>query len=120
MITQYDPDIIWFDSWLHEVPDDYKCRFLANFFNNADQNGQQVLVTYKQEDLPNDVGVLDIEKGGMADLTEQVWLTDDTISLGSWCYTQDLENQADQRGAPQLGRSRQQERAVAAQYLADG
>jgi alpha-L-fucosidase len=27
----------------------------------------------------------------MGDVTERAWLTDDTISKGSWCYTQDLE-----------------------------
>ena len=33
----------------------------------------------------------DYEKGRAAGLTDFVWLTDDTISKGSWCYTNDLE-----------------------------
>lgn len=91
VIDNYDPDLIWFDSWLHEIPDETKMKFLAHYFNHAEQTGQEVLVTYKQEDLPQDVGVLDLEKGGMAKLTDFVWLTDDTISLGSWCYTDSLK-----------------------------
>ena len=91
VIDQYDPDLIWFDSWLHEIPDETKMEFLAYYLNHAEKTGQEVLITYKQEDLPQDVGVLDLEKGGMAELTDFAWLTDDTISLGSWCYTQDLK-----------------------------
>ncbi len=91
VIDGYDPDIIWFDSWLHEIPDEVKMKFLAYYFNHAEETGQEVLVTYKQEDLPQDVAVLDLEKGGMGELTEFTWLTDDTISLGSWCYTENLK-----------------------------
>ncbi|QDU54671.1 alpha-L-fucosidase [Aeoliella mucimassa] len=91
VIDQYDPDLIWFDSWLDEIPDETRREFLAYYFNHAEQTGQQVLVTYKQKDMPQDVCVLDLEKGGMAGLTDFAWLTDDTISLGSWCYTDTLD-----------------------------
>ncbi|MCA9241192.1 MAG: alpha-L-fucosidase, partial [Planctomycetales bacterium] len=90
VIDGYDPDLIWFDSWLDEIPDEYKREFLAYYFNHAQPTGQQVLVTYKQEDLPQDVGVLDLEKGSLEGLADFAWLADDTISLGSWCYTKDL------------------------------
>lgn len=90
VVDGYDPDLIWFDSWLDEIPDEFKTEFLAYYFNHAEETGQEVVVTYKQEDLPQDVGVLDLEKGSMADLTDFAWLTDDTISLGSWCYTSDV------------------------------
>jgi alpha-L-fucosidase len=49
------------------------------------------VVTYKQEDLPKEVGVEDFEKGRLDRLTEYPWMTDDTISWGSWCYTKNLE-----------------------------
>lgn len=91
VIDKYSPDLIWFDSWLHEIPEQTRMQFLANYFNHAKANGQEVLVTYKQKDMPLDICVLDLEKGGMADLTDFVWLTDDTISLGSWCYTNKLK-----------------------------
>lgn len=91
VIDGYDPDLIWFDSWLDEIPDEVRREFLAYYFNHAKQTGQEVLVTYKQKDMPQDVCVLDLEKGGMGELTEFSWLTDDTISLGSWCYTDSLK-----------------------------
>ena len=90
VIENYSPDLIWFDSWLHEIPEDLRMQFLANYFNHAAANNQEVVVTYKQEDMPQDICVLDLEKGGMGDKTEFTWLTDDTISLGSWCYTDNL------------------------------
>ncbi|MEM1063226.1 MAG: alpha-L-fucosidase [Planctomycetota bacterium] len=90
VIAKYEPDLIWFDSWLDSIPEEYRRQFLANYFNHAERSGQDVLVTFKQEDLPGDVAVFDIEKGGMGELTDFPWLTDDTISLGSWCWTQDL------------------------------
>ncbi|MCA9235204.1 MAG: alpha-L-fucosidase [Planctomycetales bacterium] len=90
VIDGYSPDIIYFDSWLDEIPDETKREFLAHYFNHAAETGQEVLVTYKQEDFPADIGVLDIEKGSLEGLTDFAWLTDDTISLGSWCYTNDL------------------------------
>lgn len=91
VIDKYDPEIIWFDSWLHEIPDAEKMEFLAYYLNEAEKKDQDVVITYKQEDLPQNVGVLDLEKGGMKDKTDFAWLTDDTISMGSWCYTENLK-----------------------------
>ncbi len=90
VIDKYQPDLMWFDSWLNEIPDEYKMSYLAYYFNEANEWGKDVVVTFKQEDLPQDVGVLDLEKGRMGEPTSFSWLTDDTISEGSWCYTQDL------------------------------
>lgn len=91
VIDNYQTDIIWFDSWLDEIPDEYTTKFLAYYFNSADNWGKEVVVTRKQDDLPLEVSILDIEKGRLKDVTEHTWLTDDTISKGSWCYTRDLE-----------------------------
>ncbi|MCK5172444.1 MAG: alpha-L-fucosidase, partial [Planctomycetes bacterium] len=91
VIDKYEPDLIWFDSWLDQIPHEAQREFLAYYFNAAERQGREVVVTFKQEDLPQELAVLDLEKGRMNELTEYTWLTDDTISLGSWCYTQDLE-----------------------------
>jgi alpha-L-fucosidase len=90
VIDKYQPDLMWFDSWLNEIPDEYKMSYLAYYFNEASEWDKDVVVTFKQEDLPQDVGVLDLEKGWMGELTPFSWLTDDTLSKGSWCYTQDM------------------------------
>lgn len=90
VIDKYHPDLMYFDSWLDEIPGTYKKEYLAHYFNDAVKLGKDVVVTYKQDDLPRDVGIEDFEKGRADKLTDFVWLTDDTISRGSWCYTQDL------------------------------
>ncbi|GAB6166677.1 hypothetical protein JCM19992_26770 [Thermostilla marina] len=91
VIDNYQPDLIWFDSWLDEIPEDYRKAFLAYYFNRAHQWGREVVVTFKQRDLPRTTALEDFEKGRLDHLTEYCWLTDDTISKGSWCYTQDLQ-----------------------------
>jgi alpha-L-fucosidase len=90
VIDGYQPDIIWFDSKVDSVPDKYLTEFLAHYFNKARQWHKEVVVTYKEQDLPREIGVEDLEKGRQNRITEHTWLTDDTISLGSWCYTNDL------------------------------
>jgi len=91
VIDKYQPDLMYFDSWLNEIPDEYKMDYLAYYFNKANQLGKEVIVTFKQTDLPREVGVEDYEKGRANRLTKFVWLTDDTVSRGSWCYTEDLK-----------------------------
>jgi alpha-L-fucosidase len=91
VVDAYHPDLIWFDSWLDQVPMAYRQRFAAYYFNRASQRGQDVLIARKQQDLPLTYSVDDFEKGRLDKLTEEVWLTDDTISKGSWCYTEDLK-----------------------------
>ncbi len=88
VVDNYAPDIIWFDSWLDAIPEDYRQKVVAHHFNTATGRGQAPIAAYKQEDLPADVGILDIEQGGKEGLSEDYWLTDITISYGSWSYTE--------------------------------
>ena len=97
VIDNYQPDLMWFDSWLDEIPDEVKMEYLAYYFNQAQKWNKEVVVTYKQKDLPSNVGVLDLEKSRMDQKTDFYWLTDDTISLGSWCYTQNLRIKSTKR-----------------------
>ncbi len=87
VVDTYAPDIIWFDSWLDSIPENYRQKMVAHHFNTAVARGQKPLVAYKQEDLPANVGMLDMEQGGKTELSEDYWLTDITLSFGSWCYT---------------------------------
>ena len=90
-IDKYKPDLIWFDGQMVQIGDAYHQRFLAYYFNNAKDWGRDVVVTTKKHQYPPTISVEDFEKGRADRLTENVWLTDDTVSLGSWCYTQDLQ-----------------------------
>ena len=91
VVDKYQPDLIWFDSWLDQIPEKDRMEFCAYYLNRAHEWGKGVVITRKQDDLPLDFTLLDLEKGRMNELTENTWLTDDTISKGSWCYTEDLE-----------------------------
>ena len=97
VICNYEPDLIWFDSWLDRIPEETRRDFLTTYFNAASDWKRDVVVTYKQEDLPANVGVVDYEKGRLDELTDTPWLTDDTISAGSWTttgswsYTEELD-----------------------------
>ncbi len=91
VIDGYQPDLIWFDFVLGDIPEKERMDFLSYYFNKAQEIDKEVVVTYKGDDLPREVAVEDFEKGRLDHLTDYPWLTDDTISWGSWCYTDGLK-----------------------------
>lgn len=91
VIDKYKPDLIWFDGQMQEIPEPYHLNFLAYYFNQAAKWGREVVVTTKKLQYPQEVSVLDFEKGRSNALTPYPWLNDDTISTGSWGYTNDLK-----------------------------
>ncbi|VGO17566.1 hypothetical protein PDESU_06163 [Pontiella desulfatans] len=91
VIDNYQPDIIWFDSWLDKVPETYRQRFAAYYLNAANQWGKEVAIIRKQEDMPINFTINDHEKAREPKALPELWMTDDTISTGSWCYTDTLK-----------------------------
>ncbi len=90
VIDKYQPDIIWFDSWLDQIPEKYRQEFCAYYLNAALKWEKEVVIVRKQDDLPLDCSIDDLEKSRKNKLGEKVWMTDETISKGSWCYTDNL------------------------------
>lgn len=86
VVNKYKPDMIWFDAWLNYMPENRVQQMCADYFNTEKETGQEVLIGYKQADLPKEVGILDIEQGGRKDITERPWMTDITLSNKSWSY----------------------------------
>lgn len=91
VIDKYQPDIIWFDSWLDQIPEEYHLKFCSYYLNEAEKLGKEVVIVRKQDDLPLNVSVDDLEKSRKNELEEKSWMTDETVSTGSWCFTQDLK-----------------------------
>ncbi len=91
VVDKYQPDIVWFDSWLDDIPESYRKKFCAYYLNRAAEWGKQVVIVRKQNDLPLDVSVDDLEKSRKNRLEEKSWMTDETVSTGSWCYTENLK-----------------------------
>ncbi|KUN24692.1 alpha-L-fucosidase [Streptomyces antibioticus] len=89
VIDRSQPDILWQDFNLTAVDEQQRLNFLSYYYNQANAWGREVVATYK--DGFNGKGeVFDYERGGPADLTTPYWLTDDSISSSSWCYTQGI------------------------------
>jgi len=88
VLDQYEPDIIWFDTWFNIIDQQKVKEMCSYYFNNAQKNNQEVVIAYKQADLPKEVGVKDIEQGGRRELGELPWMTDITLSHKSWCYVE--------------------------------
>ena len=91
VIDKYQPDIIWFDSWLDRIPEDRRLEMAAYYLNQATDWGKEVVIIRKQDDLPLDFSVDDLEKSRKNRLETKAWMTDETISKGSWCYTENLQ-----------------------------
>ncbi len=90
VIGNYQPDIIWFDSWLDQIPESYRQKFCAFYLNEAQKWGKEVVIVRKQNDLPLDVSIDDLEKSRKNEMGKKVWMADETVSTGSWCYTENL------------------------------
>lgn len=91
VINKYQPDIIWFDSWLDQIPEAYRQKFSAYYLNEAQKWDKEVVIVRKQDDLPLNYTVDDLEKSRKNKLEKASWMTDETISYGSWCYTENLK-----------------------------
>ena len=89
IIDTYRPDIIWQDFNLHRISGPVLLEFLSYYYNRAAEWGKEVVATYKDGLNPR-CAVLDYERGGPPDITENYWLTDDAISSSSWSYTEGI------------------------------
>jgi alpha-L-fucosidase len=86
VVDGYRPDILYQDFDLGPIDESARLSFLAYYYNAAVAWNKDVVATYK--DGFNTRGeVFDFERGGPADILTPYWLTDDSISSSSWCYT---------------------------------
>jgi alpha-L-fucosidase len=91
VIDNYGPDFIWFDFALDAMPEGYILDFLAYYYNWAERNGKEVVVTYKHHDLIPDAGLRDLELGQEPEITYHDWITDSSIDdRGAWGWADDL------------------------------
>ncbi len=90
IIDMYKPDIIWQDFNLHLISEPVLLEFLSYYYNRAGEWNKEVVATFK-DGLNKECAVLDYERGGPVDITQNYWLTDDAISSTSWSYSEGLE-----------------------------
>jgi alpha-L-fucosidase len=88
VIDRYRPDLIWIDARMNAIDEKYRRDVVAFYYNRAAEWGREVVLTYKDIDIPPGVAVLDLERGRLDNLVHYKWLTDDSIDWNSWGYTQ--------------------------------
>ncbi|WP_027342037.1 alpha-L-fucosidase [Hamadaea tsunoensis] len=86
VVDGYQPDILWEDFDLTRVTEAQRLNFLSYYYNRAVSWNKEVVASYK-DGYDNAGEVFDYERGGPAGLQTPYWLTDDSISSSSWCYT---------------------------------
>ena len=94
VVDKYHPDIIYHDAWLEQVDSPRILNYLSHYFNEAEKRKQEVIVTYKGEDIPAEVGMLDHENSNPETIIEKPFLCDYSIGAGfsfSWGYTDGMQ-----------------------------
>lgn len=91
VVDNYKPDLIWFDFCLRYIPDNYKRKMVAYYYNKAEEWGKEVEIIYKEHNLPPGVGIQDYERGRSGILTYNKWITDTTLGNKSWSYVENEE-----------------------------
>lgn len=93
IIDNYKPDLLWFDYGLDDegfVP--VHKKILSYYYNKGEEWNKEVVFQDKNmkfNSFPEDLIVLDIERGRMDDINKHVWQTDTSIGKISWGYIDD-------------------------------
>lgn len=92
IVDKYHPDFLYFDWWIGQPAfQPYLQRFAAFYYNQATRRKQGVVLTYKQNDFPENAAVLDIERGKLDAIRLLPWQTDTSVSIHSWGYVKNDE-----------------------------
>jgi alpha-L-fucosidase len=90
LVEKYHPDLIYFDWWIGQPAfQPYLRKFAAYYYDRAAERHQRVAMTYKENAMPENTAVLDIERGKLDTLRLLAWQTDTSVSLKSWGYVSD-------------------------------
>ncbi|ELZ05988.1 alpha-L-fucosidase [Natrialba asiatica DSM 12278] len=89
VVRDYDPDFVWFDWGLPDVPEAYQQRFLAYYHNAAAARDAEVVTTNKDEVVPMDASVADFELGRPRHVQDQAWNAEFKVAdEGGWGYVE--------------------------------
>lgn len=91
VVDAYQPDFVWHDVGIIAIPEKYRLNHLAHYYNQASQWGKDVLVTFKNEELNRNCGVLDFEGGATDDIAPFFWVCDQNLGPGSWGYVEGMD-----------------------------
>ena len=90
VVDGYEPDLLWFDNRMTILPERYRLEMASYYYNRALEKERPVVLTYKRPDLAFGTATSDLERARMPDLFPEPWLTDTSLSAGSWAYASDI------------------------------
>ncbi len=86
VVDKYHPDAVYFDSRTCIIGEDYRKEMVNHLYRDSDET----LLTYKQEDFPEGIGVYDMERGQFEAPKKFAWQTDDRLEDNvTWCMVQE-------------------------------
>lgn len=91
VVTKYEPDLLWFDNRMQTLPEPIRMQMASFYYNQAQKQGREVVLTYKQPDLQEGTATIDLERSRMPDIYPEPWLTDSSVASSSWAYASDIQ-----------------------------
>ena len=86
VVEAYRPDTLYFDSRTNIIDEKFRYAMAEHYYQTVPEG----IITYKQEDIPEHVGVLDIERGHFSQAKPFFWQTDDRLEDNvTWCMVQE-------------------------------
>ncbi|HTJ49637.1 MAG TPA: alpha-L-fucosidase, partial [Cyclobacteriaceae bacterium] len=93
LITNYQPQLFWFDWWIEQpAMDPYRKSFASFYYNKGLEWNKGVVINYKNVAYPEGTAVYDIERGSSKATKKYPWQTDTSVGKKSWGYIDGEEN----------------------------
>lgn len=97
VVEKYRPDMIWFDTRMHLIHEAFRLKMAASFYNSGLQDGRDVILTYKNQDMRPGTATFNMERSRMREINPGPWQTDTSIASNSWGYVEGLEYYSSKR-----------------------
>lgn len=92
IIDRYQPALLYFDWWIqHEAFREVLKTLAAYYYNRGSEWGKEVAICYKHDAMAFGSGIVEVERGSLAEAKPYIWQTDTAIAKNSWCYTDTLD-----------------------------
>ncbi len=101
VVDQYGPDALYFDSRTCIIGETYRYDMAEYYYQTKGM--KDGIITYKQEDFPEGIGVYDLECGRFASPKPFYWQSDDRLEDNiTWCMVQNPKYKPAERIIHQL------------------
>ncbi len=101
VVDRYGPDVVYFDSRTCIIGEEYRYDMAARYY--CGKGPKDGIITYKQEDFPEGIGVFDLECGRFAAPKPFCWQCDDRLEDNiTWCMVQNPKYKSAERIIHQL------------------